>query len=395
MSISNRERYKAIAQFQKPGDLYSFEILWDETLANWVKQGAPKEILARGTEMYGNSFFRNYFQLEKRYILTQVASAFGGQKDQDLGHDIIDIMGGGPLIPAFKPRIITEDERTTTYVNEAGQTIKVFKKSSKMPMFLDWPVKDWATWKELKKRLDPFTPERWPADWDAFVKEANSQDEPVVLLVGGFFCYPREWIGSENILYMFYDDPALIEDMMDQMLYLETEVVKRVCKDVKVDEADYCEDIAYKVGPLISPDMVKKFMVPRYKKLNELLRSNGVDLIYLDSDGKVEELIPLWVEAGINYVWPLEQAAGNDVITLRKKYGKNLTLSGAIDKRALIKGKEAIKEEVMSKVPYLFEQGGYFPTVDHAVPPEVTFENYCYYINLLREVAGLEKLSFK
>ena len=49
----------------------------------------------------------------------------------------------------------------------------------------------------------------------------------------------------------------------------------------------------------------------------------------------------------------------------------------------------------MSKVPFLPEQGGYFPTVDHLVPPDVTFENYRYYINAMREVAGLEKLHLE
>jgi uroporphyrinogen decarboxylase len=140
--------------------------------------------------------------------------------------------------------------------------------------------------------------------------------------------------------------------------------------------------------------MVRKFMVPRYKKITELLRRNGVDVIFLDSDGNVEQLVPLWLEAGINYIWPFEVAAGNDAVAMRKKYGKDLIIGGNIDKRALIKGKEAIKEEVMSKVPFLLEQGGYFPSIDHVVPPDVTFENYCYYINLMREVAGLEKLSF-
>jgi hypothetical protein len=48
----------------------------------------------------------------------------------------------------------------------------------------------------------------------------------------------------------------------------------------------------------------------------------------------------------------------------------------------------------MSKVPFLLEQGGYFPCIDHGVPPDITFENYCYYINIMREVAGLEKLAF-
>ena len=103
----------------------------------------------------------------------------------------------------------------------------------------------------------------------------------------------------------------------------------------------------------------------------------------------------LWLESGINYIWPLEVAAGNDAVALRKQYGKDLILGGAVDKRALLKGREAIREEVFYKVPYLLEQGGYFPSVDHLVPPDVTFENYCYYINLMREVAGLEKLPFR
>jgi len=167
-----------------------------------------------------------------------------------------------------------------------------------------------------------------------------------------------------------------------------------VLKDIRVDMATFWEDMCYKSGPLISPAMVQKFMVPRYKKITDLLRSNGVDVIYLDSDGNIEQLIPLWLESGINYLWPFEVAAGNDAVAARKKYGKDLIIGGAIDKRALAKGEEVIKEEVMSKVPFLLEQGGYLPTTDHGVPPDVTFENYCYYINLMREVAGLEKLSF-
>jgi len=74
--------------------------------------------------------------------------------------------------------------------------------------------------------------------------------------------------------------------------------------------------------------------------------------------------------------------------------GGKVTMAGNIDKRALIKGPEAIKEEVMSKVPFLLEKGGFFPSVDHLVPPDVTFENFCYFINLLREIGGLEKLKF-
>jgi uroporphyrinogen-III decarboxylase len=393
MSISNRERFKAIARFQRQGDLFTYDIFWPETLSNWVRQGAPEQILNPDSNLVSNPFFKEYFKYCDKQILFGIKSGCGEFVIQGV-YDAITPMNGSPLVPGYEIKIIAEDEHTVTYVNGNGQTVKSIKNSFSMPMFLDWPVKDKSTWKEHKKRLDPNTPERWPANWNAYVLEVNSQDRPTVLQVGSLFGLLRDWIGSERFLYMFYDDPGLIEDMMDHMVYFETEIIKRIVKDIKIDQADFYEDMAYKAGPLISPNMMKKFMVPRYKKITELLHSNGIDIISVDSDGDVVKLIPLWLESGINYILPLEQAAGNDAVALRKKYGKDLIMGGAIDKRALIKGKEAIKAEVISKVHYLLEKGGYFPSVDHAVPPDVTFENYCYYINLLREVAGLEKLSF-
>ncbi len=397
MNISPKERFLDICHFKRPGDLSmltSINVFWEQTLEKWVEQGAPKEIINPG-------FRREYFQFEHIRRLAETNSgAIGEGREEvppkiDLGHGITARVGSGPLIPAHEPRIISENESTVTLINAAGQTVKYIKDSlDRMPTFLDWPVKDRASWNEYKKRLDPNTPERWPADWNAYVQKMNGKSEPLSLQVGSFYGYLREWVGSERILYMFYDDPGLIEDMMEQMLYLETEVIKRVLKDIKIQQATFWEDMCYKAGPLISPAMVRKFMMPRYKKITDLLHSHGVDIIFLDSDGNVEQLIPLWLEVGINFIWPFEVAAGNDAVALRKEYGKDLIIAGTIDKRALIKGKEAIREEVMSKVPFLLETGGYFPSVDHAVPPDVTFENYCYYINLMREVAGLEKLSF-
>lgn len=113
----------------------------------------------------------------------------------------------------------------------------------------------------------------------------------------------------------------------------------------------------------------------------------------MDSDGNIDELIPIWLkECGVNFPWPLEVAAGMDAAALRKKYGKDLILSSNIDKRVFAKGKEAIREEVMSKVPYLVETGGYFPGLDHLIPPDIFFENFRYFIDLLREIGELEKL---
>ena len=162
-----------------------------------------------------------------------------------------------------------------------------------------------------------------------------------------------------------------------------------------MDWARFWEDVAFKTGPLISPDMVRKFMMPRYRQITDLLHKNGIDIIFVDSDGNLNKLIPLWLECGINFFWPLEVAAGNDIVALRKEYGKEAILAGGMDKREFLKGKESIRREVMSKLPFLLETGGYFPCLDHAVPPDITLENYQYFINTMREVAGMEKLSFQ
>ena len=129
--------------------------------------------------------------------------------------------------------------------------------------------------------------------------------------------------------------------------------------------------MCYRGGPLISPVMVAEHMVPRYRRITATIRDAGHDIIMLDSDGDVSALIPLWLDGGINGVFPMEQAAGNDLHLYRREYGRDLLMTGGIDKRALTQGERAIDAELDDKLPLAFE-GGYVPHVDHSIPPDVT-----------------------
>ncbi len=88
----------------------------------------------------------------------------------------------------------------------------------------------------------------------------------------------------------------------------------------------------------------------------------------------------------MNCLYPFEVQAGMDIRNVRKKYGKKLCILGGIDKMALAKDKKAIKKEVLSKVPKLLKEGGYIPLLDHCVPPEVSFENFKYFVKLLKKL---------
>ena len=191
MNISPKERFLDICHFKRPGDLFLiFDCFWEETLEKWVEQGAPKQII-------DPRFREDYFQFQYPRWLSEIKSGIRGASVMiDLGHGITEgARALSLLIPGYEPRFISEDERTVTYINDRGQTVKALKgQLSRMPTFLDWPVKDRDTWNEHKKRLDPNAPGRWPADWNTYVQEMNKLGEeiPLALEVGGFYFYPRE-----------------------------------------------------------------------------------------------------------------------------------------------------------------------------------------------------------
>ena len=143
--------------------------------------------------------------------------------------------------------------------------------------------------------------------------------------------------------------------------------------------------MCYKTGPLVSPEIFDKYMVPRYKKVTDFLRKKGCDIIIVDSDGDVTELVPLWLKAGVNGILPFEVQAGMDVNYFRAEYGKDLIIMGGIDKRALITGPKDIDAEIMRIAP-MIEKGGYIPWLDHSVPPDVSFDNFLYYMDKLEKL---------
>ena len=388
MTMPNRERFLAICRGERPGDVSIidwFNEPWTETPEVWVKQGAPEEIKNADA-------FNRYFQFDHLHALIEIIA--GNYRSDLMGDGFSPFYVTPPVVPVFEVKVVREDERHRVETTYGGATVLVSKEFPwRMPKYLEYPVKDRATWNQYKKRLDPDTAARWPADWKAYVEKTNNRDAPTMLHLSGFFGMLREWMGLENLLYAFHDDPGLVEEMMDQLLHLGMAVAKRATNDLRIDVVRFWEDMAYKSGPMISPQMFKKFMIPRYKKITDFLRGRGIDILYLESDGNINELIPIWLnECGINLHNPLEVAARMDAVALRRKYGKDLTLCGNIDKRVFAKGKEAIRLEVLSKVPFLVETGGYFPCIDHAIPPDISFEDFCFFINLLRVIGGTEKL---
>jgi hypothetical protein len=88
----------------------------------------------------------------------------------------------------------------------------------------------------------------------------------------------------------------------------------------------------------------------------------------------------------VNYLFPVEVTAGCDINEWQVKY-PTLGLMGGIDKRALAQGPEAIDQELRRIQPAV-ERGRYIPDLDHLIPDDVSWENYCYYAEVLKKLVG-------
>lgn len=292
-----------------------------------------------------------------------------------------------PYRPPFEHKILEEDEFTIKYRDGQGIVKRDRKDNAELSMsqFLEFPVSSRRDWEDLKWRLDPSDPTRYP-NWEEVRQKFDARTAPVALYICGGYGWPRNLFGEERLAYVYYDDPHLMHDIMQHWAEFYIGLCDRVLPNAEVDFVYIWEDMAFKNGPLIGPNLFREFVLPYYKQLIRRIRSLGVGRVLVDSDGDNRPLLDQFAEAGVNIFFPLEIAANMEPLPIREVYGRKLVLWGGIDKRVLARDRAAIENELRRKVPQLIEDGGYIPAIDHSVPPDVPFENYCYYTQLLREL---------
>jgi uroporphyrinogen decarboxylase len=353
--MTNRERFVKTIRCE-PTDrplFYTGFGPWGQTVDRWRREGLPE----------------------------------GREWSEGFGYDPGPV--GAPAHFGYSPRFerITLERRAESYVQIDTRGIKMECRNdgNSIPRFLEYPVKDYADWKKLRdERLDPDTPGRVPADLKEAAAKLNAGDAPVQ--VGNFpygvFGTLRDLFGVETLLVDFYDEPDMIHEIMDYLTDLWIKVAGRLCDYVRVDCFHMWEDMSGKQGSLISPAMVREFMLPNYRKIRKFCDAHGVAAFSVDTDGNCDELVPVFMEAGVNWIYPFEVAAGCDVNRYRELYPK-LCMMGGIDKQAIARGKDAIDAELARVAPCL-EKPGYIAALDHLVHPEISWEDFTYYTQRLK-----------
>ena len=348
--MTSRERIQSILAEGKADRVGMDESPWTETMTRWRTEGLPE-----GTSV------QDYF-----------------------GMDLAKI-GGFDVSFRFPTEVIEDTEEYSITKDANGVTAKRIKRESgHTPHWMDHTIETRADWEENVGRLE-VTENRVAADMEE--KGENARKSGRFVCVNHADPYEISWpiFGQVGIFTLMMDDPDLIASVFMKyadMLVECHEILRQ--RGVEYDGVFMYTDLGYRNATLFAPRLYDELLFPAHKKYCDYLASRGKPLI-CHSCGKIDVLIPRFIEAGFAAIQPLEAKCGQDVRDLGKDFGGQITFFGNMDVRKLSGTKQDVHDEVVPKLEAAKKFGGYIWHSDHSVPPTVSWENYCYAIELVKK----------
>ena len=313
--------------------------------------------------------------------------------EADLFFNFDRISGTGGQIwihPTFEHKVLSETKDKQVIVDGNGLIAEIPKDGhSTIPHFTKSSIVTPEDWKrEKEKRFSLDHPDRQIDVQKIKNRHPGDRNYPLGVNCGSMIGRIRDVLTFEGLAYAIYDYPEMVEDMVETACRLVEQSLDQLLPEIDFDYASGWEDIAFKNGPIVSVGFFNSVVVPRYKRINEKLKAYGIDIWYTDCDGDVRPLLPGFLEGGINTLFPFEVNGCSHPGELLDKYEGVLHIMGGVDKTKLIAGPEETKKYLETLVPYV-ERGGYIPFCDHRCPPDVSYENYLYYLDLKEQMFGL------
>ncbi len=365
--MTDRERFNRQMHFQSVDRCFNMEFgYWEENFTEWP--------LFRDHGIKNNTEADIFFNFDK----------------------IAVIGGNGWMSPPFEHKVVEERDDVNVVMNGDGLLAEVQKagQGSSIPHYLKSSIVTPEDWKKCKaERFRRDDPAR-KADIAKLKKDhPDNRDYPLGIWTGSMIGKIRDMLTFEGLAYATFDYPEMVEDMVETCCLLVEDYLDQMLPHFKFDFAAGWEDICFKNGPIVSVDFFRDVVMPRYKRINQKLKAHGIDVWYSDCDGDVRPILPYFMEGGINCLFPFEvMGCAHPGELLDRNPG--LRIMGGFDKIQIGHGREAIRKYMETLLPYV-ERGGYIPFCDHRCPPNVTPEDYLYYLDLKKAMFGLNSPMYK
>ena len=376
--MNDRERVRAILHYEQCDRMPLVHFgYWDETLDKWASEGHLSADERAAYAENGN------------WADVAIARKLGFDFDW---HSMF--APASHLWPWFEPEVLEHlPDGSRKERNGDGVTVIVNPDAQGIPMEVDHLLKNRADWEEHYRHRLQFHPDRVNSALvrtpDGFKRldqggaeflRDGQRDFHYGLSCGSLFGNIRNVVGVTGASLLLGEDEDLLVEIVDtvaDLAYRCTETV--LATGAKFDFAHFWEDICFKNGPLVIPDWFAECVGPHYKRITDLVRRHGIDIVSLDCDGCIDSLVPIWLENGVNTMFPIEVGTWNaSIAPWRKAYGRELRGVGGMDKRVFAHDRAAVDAEVERLKP-LVGLGGYIPCPDHRIAPDAKFDLVQYY----------------
>ena len=346
---------------------------WGETVLKWAEEGHLTREEAEGWCKGGD---RSYGD---RAIMKRLGFDFNWQPNCGFH---------GGLKPAFEPTILEEKPDGSQVLRDENGLIVLIKPGvNSIPAEIGTSMTDRESWEELYLPKLQWDDNRVGVDWLKSMPALDTEEVPRGLHCGSLLGAIRNLLGVQQLSYLYVDDEDLFAEIIDTFGNLAYQGAKVALETgAKFDYAHFWEDICFKNGPLVSPSVFAEYVGPHYRKIASLLKEHGVDIVSVDCDGLIDHLLPVWLENGVNTMFPIEVGTWEASIgPWRAKYGKELRGVGGMNKNVFAMDYAAVDREIERLKP-LMAMGGYIPCPDHRIPPDAKFENVQYYCDKMQNL---------
>jgi len=353
--MNSRERVKLALEHREPDRVPIHDSPWQATLDRWRAEGLPSGIPPS-----------DYF-----------------------GYELARL--GADTSPQFPVEVLHEDNEYIVERTCFGGVRKNHRDYSTTPMIIDYLCKSREDWERIKPRLEASD---YRVDWvsglQSFQRE-HSRGRFITYNAAVGYDKVQSYVASVRLLKAIIAEPDWVKDMYWTDARLAMGMCERMMRGgFKFDGAWLSCDLGYRTGLFFSPGHYEDQLHPVFKELCRFFHGKRMP-VFLHCCGYVKDLIPYFIEEGIDCLEPLEVKAGMDIIKLKEKYGDRICFMGGIDVRLMaLEDPKPIEKEIIEKFKVAKEGGGYIYHSDHSVPKNVSFQQYKRVIELVKKYGKYE-----
>jgi len=279
---------------------------------------------------------------------------------------------------------IFEEGNYYAFIDRWGSKLHMPKDGGLYFDWVDFPIKEFTL--EALERYDWPRPD--PQEYNARLGEQaktlyEQTDYALVgsaVIGGGIFEQPARTIGLENFLMALLKEPEFADRLMERITDIYIESCNNYLDEVGpyLQVFTFWDDVCTQNGWLIHPELYRKIIKPKEKRLLEAVRKKTDAKFFYHSCGATFDLIPDLIEIGFDILNPVQVSArGMDSKRLKETFGKDITFwGGGVDTQQILPfgGVQEVIDEVKRRIDDLAPGGGFVFAAVHNiqafVPPE-------------------------